>query len=222
MSNVIAKIPDSLRKAVKSERSGNFFTPAVRIKWANFFKLVPPSDEEKDEAKFIWNVTALVPAGFDLSALEAEVERLIAEKIKPANDTLRKKLKLPIIETAGINSLASLADEYPYTLRLSAKGFDKNGKRRQAPGVVDSAGKEIPEADDAEQCYDGRWARISVNPFDWSHPTGGKGVSFGLVNAQLLWHDDPLAGGKVKASSEFEAVGEALADMEGLSAEEYA
>lgn len=208
-------IPDSMKKAFLSEKSGNFFTPAVRIKWANLFKPVPPSEDEKDEAKFVWNVTALVPAGFDLKALEDEVDRIVREKIKPANETLRRKLKLPILETAGIQSLAAIADEYPYCLRLSAKAFDKNGKRRQAPGVVDASGKEVPESDDADQCYDGRWARISVNPFSWEHPTGGKGVSLGLVNVQLLWNDDPLAGGKVKATSEFEAIDAGdLADLD--------
>lgn len=215
MSAILAKVPASMRKAILSERSGNFFTPAVRIKWANLFKPVPPSEDEKDESKFVWNVTALVSAGFDLSVLDAEVDRIVKEKIKPANETLRKKLKLPILETAGIQSLAAIADEYPYCLRLSAKAFDKNGKRRQAPGVVDSSGNEVSADQDADACYDGRWARISVNPFSWEHPTGGKGVSLGLVNVQLLWHDDPLAGGKVKASSEFEAVDDGdLAGME--------
>lgn len=219
MSAIIGKVPANLKKASKSEKSGNIFTPAVRIKWANLFTPVPPSEDEKDESKFVWTVTALVPAGFDLKAIEDEVDRLVNDKIKPANETLRRKLKLPVLETAGINSLASLADDYPFCLRLSAKAFDKNGRARQAPGVVDATGKEVTAAMDAEQCYDGRWARVSVNPFNWEHPTGGKGVSLGLVNVQLLWNDDPLAGGKVKASSEFEAVDEGdLAD----TAEEFA
>jgi hypothetical protein len=208
-------IPDSLKRASFSEKSGNFFTPAMRMMYADLFKPVSPSDEDTAEEKKVWQITGLIPAGYDLSVLEAEIDRIVNEKIKPANDTLRAKLKLPIRETAGIASLASLADEYPYCLRLNAKAYDKHGKRRQAPGVVDASTGAVSEADEADSTYNGRWFRASVNPFNWEHKTGGKGVSFGLVNVQLLSHDDPLAGGKVKASNEFDAIDDAeLADLE--------
>jgi len=212
----MVQVPEKFQKAFLSEKSGNFFLPASRMMYASFWTPVPPGEEEKDETKFIWTVTALVPGGFDLSALEAEVERLIDEKHKPANAALRAKIKTPFLETAGIRSLASLADDFPICLRLSAKAFDKHGKRRMAPGVVDALGKPVPAEKEPEETYNGRWFRASVNPYAWTHKTGGAGVSLGLVNAQLLWHDDPLAGGKVKAEAEFEAVDEAdMAELEG-------
>lgn len=211
----MVKIPDSLKKASFSERTGNWFTPAARMMYANVFRPTFPGQDEKDELKKQWQITALIPAGFDLSELEKVVDELIAKEHKPANEALRRKIKTPFIETASIQSLASLADDYPTCLRLSAKAYDKNGKRRQAPGVVDAQSGAVHEADEADATYSGRWFRASVNPYAWTHPTGGKGVSLGLVNVQLLSHDDPLAGGKVKASSEFDAIDDAeLADME--------
>lgn len=210
------RIPDSFKKAVYFEKSGNFFIPAARMMYASLFTPTPPSQDEDDEKKFIWSVTALIPAGFDLSALEEEVEKLIDREHKPANAKLREKITRPFLETAGIRSLASLADEYPICLRLTAKAYDKNGKRRQAPGVVDMHGKPVSPDREPDETYNGRWFRASVNPYAWTHKTGGEGVSLGLVNAQLLWHDDPLAGGKVAAESEFEAISdEEMADLEG-------
>jgi hypothetical protein len=208
-------IPDAMKKATFSEKSGNYFTPASRMMYANVFQPTFPGQDETDEMKKQWQITALIPAGYDLSVLEKAVADLIDKEHKPANEALRRKIKTPILETAAINSLASLAEEYPYCIRLTAKAFDKNGKRRQAPGVVDSRGGDVSEANEADETYNGRWFRASLNPYAWSHPTGGKGVSFGLVNVQLLSHDDPLAGGKVKASNEFDAIDDAeLADLE--------
>lgn len=209
------EVPEKFQKATYSEKSGNFFIPAARMMYASLWTPAPPGENEDDEKKFVWSVTALIPASFDMKVLEEEVERLIDKEHKPANDTLRKKIKTPFLETAGIRSLASLAEEYPICLRLSAKAYDRNGKRRQAPGVVDIYGKPVPAENEPDEAYNGRWFRASVNPYAWTHKTGGAGVSVGLVNVQLLWNDDPLAGGKIAATSEFEAVDEAdLAALE--------
>lgn len=211
----MVNIPDAMKKATFSERSGNWFTPACRMMYANVFQPAFPGQDETEETKKQWQITGLIPAGYDMSEIEKVVGELIAKEHKPANEALRKKIKTPIIETASIQSLASLAEDYPYCVRLSAKAYDKNGKRRQAPGVVDSRGADVKEENEADETYNGRWFRASVNPYAWSHQTGGKGVSLGLVNVQLLGHDDPLAGGKVKASSEFDAIDDAeLADLD--------
>lgn len=198
-------IPDSFKKAVKSEK-GNLFTSAGRMVYANLFVPSSPDEKDKSDSKLQWSLTLLIPDGYDLSAIEAEVDALIDEKHKPANDTLRKKIKQPILETAGIQSLAALAEEYPFCIRLSAKAFDKNGQPRQRPGVIDKNRNKVEEADAPQECYDGRWARCSVRAYPWTHPTGGKGVSLGLVNVQLLWHDEAIARSNIAAEQEFEAV----------------
>lgn len=206
-------IPDSLQAASVSAKSGNLLLPAARMMYANLYTAVLPQDET-DEAKKQWQITALIPAGFDLSVIEAEIEKLIDDKIKPANAALRAKIKLPIGDTAAVASMASLAEEYPHFIRLNAKEFTKDGKRRAKPDVVDSKGQPVEEAREPEETYNGRWFRGSANAFSWKNAKGGVGVSLGLVNVQLLWHDDPLAGGKAKASSDFEAV--EGADLDGM------
>lgn len=203
-------IPESMKKAHISEKSGNIILPAMRMMYASLFTPTLPQDET-DEKRRQWTITGLIPAGTDLSVIEALIEKKVDEH-KPANETLRKKIKTPILETAAINSMASLAEEFPYCVRLNAKEFTKDGKRRMKPDVVDSSGNAIDEGREPEETYNGRWFRGSANAFGWTNQKGGKGVSLGLVNVQLLWHDEALAGGKAKASSDFEPV-EGLEDM---------
>lgn len=198
-------IPASFKKALKSEK-GNLFTPVGRIFYANLFKPSSPDREDKSESKLQYGLTLLLPADSDLTAIEKEVDDLINGEFKPANSTMRNRIKTPLIETAGVQSLAALAEDYPFCIRLSQKAYDGNGQARQKPGVVDKNRNPVVEDDAADECYNGRWARCSVRAYPWKHKTGGNGVSLGLVNVQLLWHDEPLAGSKIKAQDEFEAV----------------
>lgn len=197
-------IPASHKKAFKSEK-GSLFTPAGRLMYANLFTPVPPSKDETDEKKFKYQLTLLLPADCDISLLEKEVGHIIDEEHKPANSALRSKIKTPFIETASIESMAALADDFPFMLRLTSNAYEKSGAARQKPGVVDSALNKVDEDRGPDECYDGRWARCSVRPYGWKRDTG-KGVSFGLVNVQLLWHDDPIGRANVKPENEFEAV----------------
>lgn len=227
MSEVIKKVPEALRKASISEKSGNIILPAGRMMFADLFQSAFPSKRERDPKKKRWGLNLLIPDGFDLSVLEQEVERIVAENL---TDAKRKPLgdgslpyNVPIIKTGKVSSLASYADEYPTVLRPGAKEFTNDGKQRPRPEVVDAKGVAIDESRDPEECYNGRWCRLSVNPFWYPAYDGKPGVSLGLVNAQLLWHDDPLAGGKAKASSDFEAVdGVDLEDMGELNEDAFA
>lgn len=205
MSDVISKVPDKFKTATVNDR-GTLFLPAGRMIYGSFFVPTSPDREDKSQSKLQWGLTLLVPGGFDLKEVDRIVDEIIDKEHKPANAALRAKIKRPIIETAGVESLAGYADDYPFCFRLAAKAFDKNGQPRQRPGVIDARNQPITEDRAPEECYDGRWCRVSVRAYPWSHPTGGKGVSLGLGNVQLLWNDDPLARGNVRAENEFEAV----------------
>jgi len=198
-------IPDKFKKAEKNER-GTLFSPAARMMYASLFVPTSPDREDNSQGKLQYGLTILIPADFDLSAIEKDVEEIINKEHKPANATLRAKIKTPILETAGQESLAALAEEYPYFIRIASKAYDKNGQKRQKPGVIDARAQPIAEDDAPDQLYNGRWCRVSMRAYAWTHATGGKGVSLGLNNVQVLWNDDPLAGGKASAESEFEAV----------------
>lgn len=208
-------IPDNLKKAYKSDKSGNVILPAARMMYGSLFTATRPSKSETNPKKFQYSISLLLPAGVDLSVLEAEIKSLFEGNVPEAK---RKATawRNPIMKTAEDGSLAQYADEYPTLLRMNAKQFQKDGKERAKPEVIDARGVAVPVADEPQETYNGRWCRVSINPYWYPANDGKAGVSLGLVNVQLLWHDDPLAGGKAKASSDFEPV-------EGLEeAEEFA
>ena len=204
MSPIIEKIPASMKAATLSEKSGNVLVLG-RMVYASLYTATRPSKSETDPKRFHYATTLLVPDGFDLTALEDEVQRLFEENV-PEKKRATTKWRNPIMKTSEAQSLASLADEYPTMLRANSKAFQKDGKPRSAPGVVDHKGQPVPADAEADETYNGRWGRVSYNPYWYAGNDGLPGVSLGLVNVQLLWHDDPMAGGKVQASAEFEAV----------------
>lgn len=205
-------IPDSLKKAYKSEKSGNIILPAARMMYASLYTATRPSKSETNPKRFQYSITLLLPTGVDLSVLDKEIEDLFIGNVVEAKRATTKWRK-PILKTAEDASLAMYAEDYPTLLRMNSKQWQKDGKERPRPDVIDSHGNPVPPEEEPSATYNGRWCRVSINPY-WYPPNDGQpGVSLGLVNAQLLWHDDPLAGGKAKASSDFEAV-EGLEDVE--------
>lgn len=201
-------------KAVKSEKSGNIIVLG-RMMYASFYTPVRPSKSETNEKKFQYGTTLLIPAGFDLTALRDEVKGIFEGNV-PEAKRATTKWKDPLKSTADEAALAQYADEYPWLIRPNSKAWQKDGKPRPAPEVVDAAKNVVPADREAEETYNGRWCRLSLNPYWYPAGDGPAGVSPGLVNVQLLWHDDPLAGGKVKAASDFEEVDAGdLAELEG-------
>ena len=210
MSAVIEKLTPGMKKAFVIESSGNIMLPAMRLMYGAFFTTVFPSKRERDPKKKRWGGTGLIPAVADIKVLEDEINEIVGENLTEAKRKPNADGSLPymhpIHKTAGNQSLAAYADEYPYFVRLGTREFDNNGKRRPAPQVLSAKGLELTEEHEADEVYNGRWFRASVNPYWYPAQEGKPGVSLGLVNIQLLHNDDPLAGGKAKASAEFEAV----------------
>ncbi|MBB3980132.1 hypothetical protein GGQ64_005379 [Rhizobium azooxidifex] len=202
---------DVLMKAFKSEKSGNIITCQLRMMYANLITPGFPSKKERDPKKKQWGATGLVPAKANIDVLREAIDEVIDANLTAAQKA-KAKIVMPIKETAADSSLAIYADEFPYFLRMNTKCFDRQGKPRPAPEVVYAKnGAPVQEADEADELYNGRWFRSSLNPY-W-YDNENIGVSLGLVNVQLLKHDEPLAGGKVKADREFEPV-EGLEDLE--------
>lgn len=184
------------------EKGGNIITPKGRMVYPSLFRpTLPPGEKDDDKARY--NATLLIPEDADIKALEDAVDALIEENV-PANK--RKNVKRPFLRTETSNSLEDYAGEFPVMIRCAAK---------YAPDVVTpNAQRTYKEEEAADEVYGGRWARFSVRPYFWSHKTGGMGVSFGLQNAQMLDHDEAIAGGRVRGTSEFEGVGED--ELEGM------
>lgn len=174
-------------------KAGNIALARGRMIYPAVFEPSKPKGAPADqEAKY--QVTVLLPKSANLDLLVKAVDDLIAESV-PAATRKTAKIKKPFIKTEDQPRFAEYAEEFPVMLRMSSK---------TKPGVVNAQAQ--PVTDDSE-VYGGRWASVSVRPYFYDHPTGGKGVSLGLQNIQLLEHDDPLGGGRVKAEDEFEAVG---------------
>ena len=76
-----------------------------------------------------------------------------------------------------------------------------NAKSANRPGVVDS---DLQPILDPDELYSGAYYRASINPFAWDHPTGGKGVSFGLNNVMKTRDGEPFSGRK-SADEDFKA-----------------
>lgn len=194
--------------------TGNILLPEGRMMYPALFRATLPRGET-DPKKGSWQITLLFPKDTDLTALEKAIDDVIAENLTE-KQRATAKVKRPILLTADQARLAELAEDFPRMVRLGAKEYKRDGGKRQAPQVLDPAMQEVHEDDEADMVYAGRWARATCNPFFYDHDTGGKGVSLGLANVQLLRHDEPLEAGRVKGTAEFEAVDDgALEDLMG-------
>jgi len=77
-----------------------------------------------------------------------------------------------------------------------------NTKSKTRPGIVDS---DLQPILDPELLYSGAWYRVSIQPFAWSHPSSGSGVSLGLQN--VLWvKDGDDYSGRAAAATDFATV----------------
>lgn len=78
-----------------------------------------------------------------------------------------------------------------------------NAASETKPGVVDQEMNPIIELG---EFYGGVYAQATITCYAWSHPTGGKGISFGLQNIQKVRDGDSFGGGKSNPDEDFEAI----------------
>lgn len=173
--------------------SGNIRSPRGRLSYPYLFTPQPPrrGQVQKPDAKLKYTTTLLLPPGVDLTVAKKAVADAAKEKFgdKLQDELFLKKFKLPFIKAEEV-----MKDFNGWTvLRLSSVN---------KPGVIDHRGQAITEP---REVYAGRWAFVSMNPFAYD-VEGNRGVSFGVINVQLLEHDTPLAASNVQAEKEFAPV----------------
>lgn len=158
-------------------------------------KLLKPALNELNK-KLEYSSVLIFPEGTDLTelkklAFEAAVEKWGADKAKwPANrrSPFRRGEEKPDSDGYGAGKVFITAKQDP---------------DRGRPTVVDH---EMQDVIDPSEVYPGRWARFSVRAYAYS-AGGNNGVSFGLVNVQLLDHDTAFGGsGPVNPDDDFEPV----------------
>lgn len=174
--------------------SGNILTCEGRMAYVAFFNPTLPQGET-DKAKERYQGSLAFPKGSDLALLNEAIEQCAIDKWGP--DYKKKyKVKKPFLKTEDNPKIGLDPEEFPVFIRTNSK--DK-------PQIVDAKMTNVGE-DKAEQVYSGRWGRYSVRPYHYDHPTGGKGVSLGLQNVQILRDDESLGGMRSKAEDDFAAV----------------
>lgn len=187
--------------------SGNIITCEGRMMHPHFYKATLPQNE-KDQLKARFQGSLVFPAstvnGGGLQLLIDAVEAAAVDKWGSDYKT-KYKVKKPFLKSEDQPKMVDIAAEFPVFIRCNSK---------ERPQVITAAGKNV---DDESLVYPGRWARYSVRAYAYDHPQGGKGVSLGLQNVQLLRDDERFAGGRASADSEFETVAEAGGAPKGAS-----
>ena len=192
----------NLNKAFLIESSGNIMTPKSRMLYPSLFT----ATQVKGQGKAKYRLTLLIPAKADIELLRETIMDVAKDGLGKNIDKV--KWRNPLLSTKDEPRFAELAADFPWMIR-------PNSDNR--PQVTNpSATKIINESEEADEVYGGRWARASIGLYFYSTDKSPiAGVGLGLSNVQLLDHDEPLGGGRVAASSEFEAVEEgAMAGME--------
>lgn len=192
---------NSLMTAAKLE-SGNIRTPKGRLVYPSLFK--PRLQKgETDQSKAKYQATLLIPKGANIDAMKEEVAAVLRDNF---SEQMRKttKIKTPFLKTADQPRFAEFAEDFPVMIRCNAT---------YKPDVVGPNNGAVGEDREADEVYGGRWARLSVRAFAYNRPDS-KGVSFGLQNVQLLDHAESIAGGRARAETEFESVGDGLDDLD--------
>lgn len=155
--------------------SETLITPEFRGSFVTLVEPRPPAEGQKP----VYSIVIVIP----------KTEEAFLERLEQA------------VEAAAVAKFGKVPPKLKTTLR---DGDDEerdewkdcvifNAKSATRPGVVDSDLQPVMDPDDL---YSGAWYRVSLNPFAWEHPTGGKGVSFGLNNVMKVKDDEAFSGRK--------------------------
>jgi hypothetical protein len=191
-------------KAFVHAKTGNLVTPKGKILWNHLFT---PGKAKGNVGDPKYDINILIPKSADIAAMKEAIVEAGKEKFSKAfKDAAGKwpsSVRNPFKKTADNDKLVAGLEEAglkveDWPLFVAARSKDK-------PGVVGPNGK--PDGVDDEQVYPGRYARATLQAFGYDQG-GNKGVTFGLVNVQLLDNDDELVigSGRVSAETEFDAV----------------
>lgn len=196
----------------KSEMTEDKKPNARRIKTVPFRMSFPAllSPRETDEngvKKSRYELSMLFPPGFDRKPLMTAFRAAMIEE--HGNDPkvwpkLKRKPDDVIVDFAEFNSNANkpLPGDWAGWTMIRA-----NASTKHPPGVVGStkgANGKFPIITDDREVFGGRWARATVEAFYYNHKTGGKGVTLGLVNVQLLKHDTKFGGAITAPEQDFD------------------
>lgn len=176
--------------------SGNVITARARMSYPSLYKKSLPAGET-DPEKARYKLSLVFPKEADLRVLAEAVEKCAVDRWGADYKTKYAKVKKPFLFVRDHPNMGFDPDEYEMFIRTASD---------DRPNVIRADRTNVDE-DKAEEAYAGRWARATIRPFAYDHKTGGKGISLGLQNVQLLDHADPVGRVRAAAEDEFESVG---------------
>lgn len=132
-------------------------------------------------------------------AMKQAVKKMIAAKW---GDNPPKKLKNPFLTIEDLEKVPNGMEEGDVIVRLASTA---------KPEVVD---QNVEEILDRSKIYSGCYGIVNMQCYAWSHPQGGKGVSFGLGPVQKVKDGEPLGGRAKPARDAFDALDEEDDDLD--------
>ncbi len=192
-------------------------TPEARLSYPNLFQ---PRAQEGQKAKYgcalIFPKSSLTLPAKTPAMKQAEAAVIAAAKkglgdAKAIAMLKEKKLRLPFRDGAEKFTIDASGKKV-YPIGYGPDVIFVNVRADRMPGVVDQALKAMTEND--PRIYAGCYVRASIQAFYYD-TNGNQGVSFGLMNVQLLRDGEPL-GGMSRPENDFEPVAAPLADDDDL------
>lgn len=163
--------------------SKTIITPRGRLSYPHLFERNTKGEYPSD----MYETLLLIPKSTDIKALRDAATEVMTEAFKDKFKSI-DDLKHPPIRDG---------DDYDD----DRKGhWIIKAKTDNRPQIVGADPKVV--IDDSEECYGGRWARLSMSCYSYDK-AGSKGVSFGLKNVQLLDHAEKFGGGGGDPASQF-------------------
>ena len=149
----------------------------VRLAFPSLFTPKPVSRDKPNELRY--QAVLLLPPEANLAVLTAAMAAAMTKK-------WGKVIQLP----SKNNPLHDAGEKSDYAGFLPGWKFI-SVKSKDRPTVVNR--DAVPVTDPA-LVYPGMWVNAYLDCYAWEHPTGGKGISFGLMAMQLVKDDERLDG----------------------------
>lgn len=178
-------------------KSGNIITPKGRLSYAQF--LIEGKEKTyEDSGKTVTSYTLnlLLPKDSDLTDLKKAMGKLALEKCdgdkKRAANFVEKRFLDPNNLPQGGKPAG---EQFEGWVLIRASSEHK-------PKFAFPNGTQIPDEEVKKELYSGRWARATLNVY-WTSNKKNPGVCIGLVNVQLLDHDENLGRAMPDPADEF-------------------
>ena len=155
--------------------STDVVTPDCRLSFQSLFKKKPDAPGSE---KTSYQATFLFPPKTDFQPFLAAIKAACIKKFG----------KFPV---PGLKIPIRPCEEKEYA------GYDAGWKflPTKSEAVVPVVDRQrIPVSEEQGLVYSGCWVKAHLRCYAWSHPTGGKGVSFELKAVQFIKNDERLDG----------------------------